>query len=71
MKEAKHCYLLSNGVSVVPGDRVELITNDGEKYIGDIIDISAKNIWCKLLDGVGEVDMYFEELRDVVIIKQS
>ena len=29
MKEAKHCYLLSNGVSVVVGDKVKLVTNEG------------------------------------------
>ena len=33
MKEAKHCYILSNGVSVVVGDRVELIATNGERYI--------------------------------------
>lgn len=69
MKEAKYCYLLSNGVSVVAGDRAELFTNDGEKYVGDIIDVSVKGILCKLTDGTGEIDVFFDELEDAKLVK--
>ena len=35
MENAKHSWLLSNGVSVVAGDKVEIITKgDNKKYIG-------------------------------------
>ena len=44
MKEARHCYVLSNGVSVVVGDRVELIATNGERYIGDIYDMTENSI---------------------------
>ncbi len=69
MKEAKHCYLLSNGISVVPDDRVELLTNDGKKYVCDIIDVSTKSICGKLIGETGEIDVYFEELEDIRIVK--
>ena len=69
MKEAKHCYLLSNGVSVVVGDRVELVVNNGERYIGDIYDITENSISCTLVDGTGEAGFFFRELEDVRIVK--
>ena len=69
MKEAKHCYLLSNGVSVVAGDRIELIANNGEKYVGDIYDITENSISCTLADGTGEVGFFFRELEDVRLVK--
>lgn len=68
MKEAKHCYLLSNGVSVVAGDKVKLVTDEGT-YVGDIIDVSTKGIWIKLPDGEGEVDVHFDEVEDVQLVK--
>ena len=69
MKEAKHCYVLSNGVSVVVGDRVELIANNGERYIGDIYDITENSISCTLVDGTGEAGFFFKELEDVRLVK--
>lgn len=68
MKEAKHCYLLSNGVAVVAGDKVKLVTDEGT-YVGDIIDVSTKGIWIKLPNDEGEVDVFFNELEDVQIVK--
>lgn len=69
MKEAKHCYLLSNGVSVVAGDKVKLIVTNEETYVGDIIDVSTKGIWIKLPNGEGEVDVHFDEVEDVQLVK--
>lgn len=68
MKEAKHCYLLSNGVAVVAGDKVKLVTDEGT-YVGDIIDVSTKGIWIKLSNGRGEVDVNFDEVEDVQLVK--
>ena len=70
MKEAKHCYILSNGVSVVVGDRVELIATNGERYIGDIYDMTENSISCTLTDGTGEAGFFFSELEDVRLLKQ-
>ena len=69
MKEAKHCYILSNGVSVVVGDRVELIATNGERYIGDIYDMTENSISCTLTDGTGEAGFFFRELEDVRLVK--
>ena len=69
MKEARYCYVLSNGVSVVVGDRVELIANNGERYIGDIYDMTENSISCTLVDGTGEADFFFRELEDVRVVK--
>lgn len=67
MKEAKHCYILSNGVSVVVGDRVELIATNGD--IGDIYDMTENSISCTLTDGNGEAGFFFRELEDVRLVK--
>ena len=67
MKEAKHCYILSNGVSVVVGDRVELIATNGD--IGDIYDMTENSISCTLTDGTGEAGFFFSELEDVRLVK--
>ena len=69
MKEANHCYILSNGVSVVVGDRVELIVTNGERYIGDIYDMTENSISCTLTDGTGEAGFFFSELEDVRLVK--
>lgn len=69
MKEAKHCYLLSNGVAVVAGNKVKLVTTDKEEYVGDIIDVSTNGIWIKLPNDEGEVDVFFHELEDVQLVK--
>ena len=71
MKEAKHCYILSNGVSVVIGDRVELIATNGERYIGDIYDMTENSISCTLTDGTGEAGFFFRELEDVRLVKKT
>ena len=68
MKEAKHCFILSNGITVDVGNKVEIIKNNGEKYVGNIIDISTTGIFIKLLNDECEFDAYFEELRDIKII---
>lgn len=70
MERAKHSWLLSNGISVVAGDKVEVtIKDDDKKYIGVIIDISDKHILCDLVDELGELDVYFDEVEDIQLVK--
>ena len=70
MEKAKHSWLLSNGVSVVAGDKVEVITkDDNKKYIGVIIDISDNHILCDLVNELGELDVFFYEVEDIQLVK--
>ena len=69
MNAAKHFYILSNGVSVTCGDVVDLLATNGERYIGDIYDMTENSISCTLTDGTGEAGFFFSELKDVRLVK--
>lgn len=70
MKNARFCYILSNGVEVNSGDKVEIILEkDERKYVGSVTNISENHISCDLIDEIGELDVFFCEIADVQVIK--
>lgn len=70
MEKAKHSWLLSNGISVVVGNKIEVTTkDDNKKYIGVIMDISDNHILCDLADKTGELDVFFYEVEDIQLVK--
>lgn len=70
MENARFCYILSNGVQVVQGDKVEIKLNNNKKnYVGVVTDISETHISCDLIDEIGELDAFFYEIADVQVIK--
>lgn len=70
MENARFCYILSNGVQVVQGDKVEIrLNNDEKKYVGVVTDISETHISCDLIGDIGELDAFFYEIADVQVIK--
>ena len=70
MENARFCYILSNGVQVVQGDKVEIrLSNDEKKYVGVVTDISETHISCDLIDETGELDAFFYEINDVQVVK--
>lgn len=70
MKCVKVGYVLDNGLIVKSDDIITIICNDGEVGTGKIIDIGTNGIMISLEDGY-EMDCTFDEIKDVLLIKQE